>query len=124
MKLFILFLMIHASSYLHCQNDCILMKKILSNKQVSNYLHSNLKNRSVLYILENKWCNSDLDIKGLKIIVIKDVQIKKRMNYIAIKSVKEISGNKIISIDYPIEGAFFTIYFNATNIQKVEIIER
>lgn len=122
----LLSLTISFSFSFNCKNDCESIKKILSNKQVYSYLHREVKNRSVLYLLENELCCSDLKIKNnLKVAVIKKAQLKKVMNYIAITSVKELEdGNKIISINYPIEGAIFRVHFNGSNIKSVEVIEK
>ncbi len=114
MKTLILFLLtLTINQSFEYDSSCDLVKDILLHEKIADYLHANLKNRSVLYIVENDLCNSNFKInENLNVVMIKKGEIKKGMNYLSVESIKKESAYKIISLVYPIEGVVFKIYFN------------
>jgi len=106
-------------------DNCALLKEIFLNKEVAEFLHTNSEGRDILYVVKNNLCNSDIDIsKSLKVVSVEQKDISNKKNYLKIMDVETTKSGMTIIMEYPIEGAEFTITLDSNNkIINVGIIE-
>jgi len=98
-------------------------KQIFLRPEVIDYLHPESKGRSTLYLIKNDYCTINQQIKSIKIITVEEKEAVKHKNYIKIVSERQLDDKKEIVIDYPIEGATFTILMVGNKILNVVITE-
>ena len=103
---------------------CSVIKNVLMHEKIVDYLHPTLKERSTLYLIKNEFCNFNDYVNNLKIITIEEKNLRRSANFIKITSIKKTNGGQIISLSYPIEGAFFKVHLdNYQKIIRVEVLE-
>jgi len=106
-------------------DNCAGFKDIFRQEKIISYLHTELKDRRTVYLVNNKFCTINEQINKLKIVTVDEKTAILHKNYLKITSITETAKGKIISLDYPIEGACFTIQYDENNkITQVNIIEK
>ena len=125
MKILILFNLL----LFQCDLDrnCDLLKNIFSNTQVEKYLHTNLKERKILYFVENDLFNCDQKINDkLEIKMLHKKNLLSSLNYVEVLSYKIENDILFLILEYPKEGVFIDITFNKSinKISTINIVEK
>lgn len=126
-KIFIIISIILAFSF--SNDDCEYCKsfeEIVKDKKVLNLLHLEDKNRRTLFVVQNKYCNMNKNILvNLTIKTLSKDEIEKQKNIILIENVEIIKKEEyIITMFYPIEGVYFEAYFKNSKLFKIVTIEK
>ena len=110
---------------LNSQTCSCVLKTVLLEKSVLNYLHPELLERKTLYLIKNEFCNINEKVGGIDIKTINEKSAKRIKNYIRISSVKNIGEFKVITLDYPIEGVVFIVKVdNQDKIFSIDVLEK
>lgn len=105
--------------------DCLWLENTLKDKRFKMYLHSDLKERKKLYLVNNNYCVMNTKSVNIEVITIDESAINKHKNYIKIRNMSNVNDKTIVTIDYPIEGAVFSIYLNSKHeIIDIDVIEK
>lgn len=113
----------------HCKfdNNCELLKDIFSNKQVEKYLHTNLKERKVLYFVENDLFDCDQKISNnLEIKMLHEKDLLSSLNYVEVLSYKVENNILFLILNYPKEGVLIDVTYNKSinKISTLNIVEK
>lgn len=124
-----LLLLIISSIFFCCEesNNCDILRKIVEDKRVEQFLHLELQDRNKLYLVENENFKCNIRIsESLEIITVSKNKTTSFLNYIELISYEKVTESSlVITLKYPIEGAIFKVDFNlkTREIKDIEIIE-
>lgn len=102
--------------------NCGLMNEILSNQEVSKYLPVRSKKIARLYLVKNNLCCSGFKVnQHYNLMLINEDQIKKRMDYFKITSIKEQFGVKVILLSYPKKNIVFNVFVKDDKVVDIKV---
>lgn len=105
-----------------CREGCGLMNEILSNHEVSKYLPVRSKKIATLYLVKNNLCCSGFKVnQHYNLMLINEDQIKKRMDYFKITSIKEQFGVKVILLSYPKKNIIFNVFVKDDKVVDIKV---
>lgn len=102
-----------------------ILKTILQEKKIVSYLHPELSDRKVLYLAQNDYFELNEKVGELVVKTINKDLAKKKKNRLKLTSVKIKDSIKVLTFDYPIEGATFIVKMNKQDrILNIEVLEK
>lgn len=106
-------------------SDSKILKAILQEKKIVSYLHPELSDRKVLYLAQNDYFELNEKVGELVVKTINKDLAKKKKNHLELTSVKIKDSIKVLTFDYPIEGATFIVKMNKQDrILNIVVLEK
>jgi hypothetical protein len=119
------FIIVYISIYLISLHTCDIYRTIFSNQIILDYLHPELKERQILYLVKNDYCFLNDHVKDIKILTVDERTAVAHKNYIKLVSVNEQQDKSVdIKLIYPIEGATFLIKTEGGKIVNIDVYEK
>lgn len=86
------------------------------------YLHPELKERQILYLVKNKYCEINKKVGEIQVKTVDEKTAVRSKNYIIIRTMIKKTHFSVVTVDYPIEGVVFEIAVQDDGIIKAIVI--